>query len=142
MNEIKRIAGYCLAFIIWSAVCVGAGIYYNEQRAVQQLETERVKREAELNNVKRAAQADREQTDAAAERQRLLIQSLIDGTSRQSERIRSGLETQGNILSVLDVIGTQSVILAQDGTWTWSSNSDRAGSKIYQVLDGGSNGKE
>lgn len=142
MNEIKRIVGYSIAFIIWSAVCVGAGIYFNNQRAVQRLETERIKWAAELADVKRAAQADREQTDAATERQRLLIQSLIDGTSQQSEGITSGLAAQGNILSILETIGTQSVILAEDGTWAWSNNSDRFGSEVYKVLEGASNGKE
>ena len=119
-NEIKKVAAYVVGIVLLLAVGFVSGIYFNNQRAVQRLETERLKWELALADSNRQRETDKANTDAAFERQRLLIASLINGTAEQSGILSDGAETQRELLSILENIGSQSVILEKDGTWSWS----------------------
>lgn len=111
MNEIKNIFIILIAFIVWSAVCVGGGYLYSNKISVQLIASERA----------RSAEKDRQYEQSIAvgkERIRELENRISEIRSEvDSEILRSQIGI-GNILSILDEIGNQSFVLQEDnGRW-------------------------
>lgn len=111
MNEIKNIIFILIAFIVWSAACVAGGYLYSNRTSVQLLNAERA----------RSAEKDRQYGLAIEEGRReneVLRSELSEIRSNLGSEIQLAKTGVGNVLSVLEEVGSQRFTVQEDdGRW-------------------------
>ena len=111
MNEFKNIIFIFFAFIIWSAACVSGGYLYSNRTSVQLVNAERA----------RSAEKDRQYGLVIEEGRReneVLRTELSAIRSDMGSEIRFAKTGVGNVLSILEEVGSQRFSLQEDnGRW-------------------------
>lgn len=111
MNEIKNIVFIIIAFIVWSLLCVGGGYLYSNRTSVQLVNAERARSAEKNRQYGLVIEKGRRENEVL----RTELSALRSDMGNEIQFAKTGV---GNILSILEEVGSQRFSIQEDnGRW-------------------------